>query len=89
MGSTDSHHAVYSAIDPGWKCDPPALLSVGQAAWFLFCREDETAIKRVRRLIDRSDILYIADGKRKWVPWSEIQRLKGEEEERDVAVDPR
>lgn len=85
MASIDRHHAVYSAIHPGWKCDPPALLSVGQAAWFLFAREDETALKRVRRLIDRSEVLFVADGSRKWIPWSEIQRFRGE---RFVQIDP-
>lgn len=65
-------------IDAGWKFNPPALLSVAQTSWFLFGREDETAHKRVRRLIDRGKLQFVADGARKWVPWSEVQRFKGE-----------
>ena len=67
-----------SVVDAGWKFNPPALLSVEQAAWFLFARDDETAKKRVRRLILRGDIEFVADGSRYWVPWSEIQRLRGD-----------
>ena len=72
-----------SVVDAGWKFNPPALLSVEQAAWFLFARDDETARKRVRRLIERNDLKFVADGSRFWVPWSEIQRFKGERGEID------
>ncbi len=62
-------------VDAGWKFQPPALLSVQQTAWFLFGLDDRTAQKRVRRMQDEGTIKYFVQGRRKWTPWSEIQRL--------------
>ena len=67
-----------SVIDAAWKFNPPALLSVAQTAWFLLGREDATGENQVRRMMDRGVLNYEAEGRRKWIPWSEIQRFKGE-----------
>ena len=65
---------------PVWQTDPPALLSMQQAGWHLFRLDDPTAAKRVRRLINRGVIEPVIEGKRKWIPLSEIRKFLTSEE---------
>lgn len=65
---------------PLWQTDPPPLLSVQQAGWFLFHIDGITAAKRVRRLMDAGLITPTMVGKRKWIPRSEVEKFLGEEE---------
>ena len=68
-----------------WQRTPPALLSPQQAAWYLFRQDDTTATRRVHRMMDRGVISFISEGKRKWVPWFEIQRhMTGEAQDDDI-----
>ena len=68
---------------PLWKTDPPALLSMQQAGWYLFRLDEPTAAKRVRRLITRGVIEPVIEGKRKWIPLSEIRKFLAREETPD------
>ena len=58
-----------------WKFSPPALLSVKQAAWYILRRDDTTGQKQIRRMMERGVLQYEVEGKRKWIPWSEVQRF--------------
>ena len=62
-------------LDQAWKFSPPALLSVKQAAWYILRRDDPTGQKQLRRMMARGGLQYAVEGKRKWIPWSEVQRF--------------
>ena len=62
-------------LDQAWKFSPPALLSVKQAAWYILRRDDTTGQKQIRRMMERGVLQYEVEGKRKWIPWSEVQRF--------------
>ena len=77
--------AAVVSICEEWQANPPALLSPQQAAWYLFREDDMTATRRVHRMMERGVISFISEGKRKWVPWFEIQRLlTGEVQDDDI-----
>ncbi len=66
-------------LDAAWKFSPPALLTVKQAAWYILRRDDTTGQKQIRRMMDRGLLQFVTEGKRKWIPWSEVQRFMSKE----------
>lgn len=69
---------------PAWQTDPPPLLTVQQAGWFLFHEDSIGAARRVRRLIDAGQIAPTWIGKRKWVSAAEIEKFLTREERPDA-----
>ena len=65
---------------PLWQTDPPPLLTVQQAGYFLFHEDSERVAKRVRRLLDAGRITPTMVGKRKWISRPEIEKFLTREE---------
>lgn len=55
--------------------DRPAYLTVSQAGVELFGRDDKTTHMRVARWIKTGLIEAVRDGRRYWIPRSEVDRV--------------